>query len=175
MEWLRLTPSTLADDPAIADAVERFEPPAPQEAGAAAAEWLHRHAIHNAHAVATWMMLGEDGEVAGFHALSMAEIRLTGRWQERLDVTHPRQGAVLVAWIARAANAEVHADEILLHAVGLAQRAARLVGAVALALDPFDKETESMWIESFGFRRSTTELPGRPDLRRLWNPLFPAS
>lgn len=175
MEWLRLTPSLLADDPAIAEAVDRFEPPTPQEAGEAAAEWLRRHALHNAHAVATWLMLDDAGEIAAFHALSMAEVVLTGRWRERLDVSHPRQGAVLIAWIARAAHGEVHANEILGHAGGIAQRAARLVGAAALAVDPFDEDTEAMWVEGFGFRRSATELPGRSGLRRLWNPLLPAT
>lgn len=175
LEWIRLTPTLLADDPSVADAIDRFAASGPAEAGEQAADWLRSHAVANSHAVATWLMISDELEVVAFHALSMAEVVLTGRWRERLDVTHPRQGAVLVAWLARDETSEVHADEILLHAAGIAQRAARLVGAAVLAVDPFDAAAEAMWVERFNFRRSATVLRGDEERRRLWNPLFAAS
>jgi hypothetical protein len=61
-----------------------------------------------------------------------------------------------VLWLARAANANVAAETILTHAVGIGQIAARHVGAAVIALDLFDAEAEQFWRERFGFRASLT-------------------
>ncbi len=126
--------------------------------------------------IATYVLV-EAGEVVAFYSLGMSEVVLQTRERKRLEAAHPRQGAVLILWLARADGAKVDAQTILMHAVGIGQIGARYVGAAVIALDPYDTETERFWRERFGFRRSATPVRGADGaaLRRLWQPLFPES
>jgi hypothetical protein len=172
-EWIHLTAEQLSADQALLAAIERFQAP-PGRAGDAAATWLKGGAVKETSHVATYVLLVK-GEVAGFYSLGMSEVELRTQQRKKLEASHPRQGAVLILWLARAAGAEVDAATIVQHAVGIAQVAARQVGAAVIAVDPFDAASEGYWRERFGFRSSltkTTDADGT-EHRRLWMPLFP--
>lgn len=117
------------------------------------------------------------GEVAGFYSLGMSEVELRSQHRKGISASHPRQGAVLILWLARAANASVDAATILRHAVGIAQIGSRKVGAAVIAVDPFDAATEDYWRQHFGFRPSLTKRRDADGEQRsrLWQPLFPAA
>jgi hypothetical protein len=120
-------------------------------------------------------MLLVKGEVAGFYSLGMSEVELRTQQRRRLSASHPRQGAVLILWLARAAEADVDASTILRHAVGIAQIGSRRVGAAVIAVDPYDAATETYWRKHFGFRASLTKRADADgaERSRLWLPLFP--
>lgn len=124
--------------------------------------------------IATYVQV-RGGEVAAFYSLGMGEAELRTSHRDKLGALHPRLGAVLILWLARARNAEIDVETILKHAVGVAQIGARNVGAAVIALDPYDAATERFWRERFAFRASRTR---RRDVNgeerpRLWLPLFP--
>lgn len=133
-------------------------------------------ALLEARNVATWLCV-EGDDLLAFHALTMTSLELGQRQRRLLTASHPRQGAVLIAWLARAAGAEIEGGVIVSHAVGVAQLAARLVGAVAVSADPFDAASESFWVERCAFRRSSTRHRGADgaDLRRVYLPLYGAA
>jgi hypothetical protein len=173
IEWIEeWSPHTEQERPDVAEAVSRFQAPAHLDAGRAATEWLRERAA-SAHPGCVTRILLSDNAVQGYYSLSMSEVRLSHGDRRKLDETHPRQGAVLITWLARAEDATVAdvAQQLLLHAVGVAREHAYAVGATVLALDPFDDSTAEMWREKYGFRSSQTERPGRPP--RMWKPLFP--
>jgi hypothetical protein len=172
-EWVHLTAGQLIADPALLAAIERFQAP-PGRAGEAAAAWLKVRAVRETGHIATYVLLVR-GEVAGFYSLGMSEIELRTKHRKGLSASHPRQGAVLILWLARAEGAKVDASPILRHAVGMAQIGARQVGAAVIAVDPFDMGAETYWREHFGFRSSLTRQLDADGVRRsrLWLPLFP--
>jgi len=172
-EWVHLTAEQLSADPTLVRAIERFQPP-PGRAGDAAAAWLKERALKETTHVATYMLLVE-GQVAGFYSLGMSEVALRSQHRKRISASHPRQGAVLILWLARAAKASVDAATILRHAVGIAQIGSRRVGAAVIAVDPFDAATEDYWRQHFGFRASLTKQRDADGEQRsrLWLPLFP--
>lgn len=172
-EWIHLTAEQLSADKALIRAMERFQAPTGR-AGDAAASWLKGRALKETGHIATYLLLAK-GKVAGFHALGMSEVELRTQQRKKLLASHPRQGAVLILWLARADQADVDATTIFRHAVGIAQIGARQVGAAVIAVDPFDAATEDYWRQHFGFRRSRTKRPDADNtLRsRLWLPLFP--
>ena len=174
-EWVHLTAEQLSADRELLAAIERFQG-LPGKAGSAAAAWLKEKAIKETSHIATYVLLAR-GEVAGFYSLGMSEVELRTQHRKGLSASHPRQGAVLILWLARAADAEVDATVILGHAVGIAQVGARQVGAAVIAVDPFDSDTEAFWREHFGFRSSLTRQADVDGLQRnrLWLPLFPES
>ena len=57
--------------------------------------------------------------------------------------------------------------------LGIAQIGARYVGAVVVAVDPFDAATEKYWRQNSGFRASLTRRKDADGLlrSRLWLPL----
>lgn len=174
-EWIHLTAEQLSADAALLAAIERFQAP-PGRAGDAATAWLKEGAVRETSHIATYVLLVK-GEVAGFYSLGMSEVKLRTQHRKPLSASHPRQGAVLVLWLARAVSAEVDAALILRHAVGIAQIGAHQVGAAVIAVDPFDAATETYWRERFGFRSSLTrqtDVDGA-ERARLWLPLFPES
>lgn len=173
VEWIHLTRQQLDADPSLAEAIDRFQAPK-TPAGDAAAEWLKGHAIREMGRIATYVLV-RDGEVIAFHSLGMSEVLLRTQQRKQLSATHPRQGAVLILWLARASDAQVDAETILRHAVGIGQIGARRVGAAVIALDPYDDATERFWRKRFGFRNSLTSVPDAAggERRRLWMPLFP--
>jgi hypothetical protein len=172
-EWVHLTSEQLDADEALSGAIDRFEAP-PTPAGGAATDWLKRSALHRSSHVATYVLVEGDRALA-FYSLGMGEVELRTQHRKKLESRHPRAGAAVVLWLARAADAEVEAETILRHAVGIAQIAGRHVGAGVIALDPFDSATESFWRERFGFRASLTRRrdANGEDRPRLWLPLFP--
>lgn len=172
-EWVHLTAEQLSADAELLHAVERFKAPA-TSAGQAAALWLKEQAIRETGHVATYALL-LDGEIGGFYSLGMSEVTLRTQQRKELSASHPRQGAVLILWLARSAAAKVDGATILRHAVGIAQIAARQVGAAVIAVDPFDAASERYWRERFGFRSSLTKTRNTDGARRsrLWLPLFP--
>jgi hypothetical protein len=172
-EWIHLTAEQLSADPALVRAVGQFRAP-PTPAGDAAASWLKGRALKEAGHIATYVLLVKD-QIAGFYSLGMSEVELRTQHRKELLASHPRQGAVLILWLARAAEAGVDAATILRHAVGIAQIGARQVGAAVIAVDPFDAATEDYWREHFGFRRSLTRRTDAAghERNRLWLPLFP--
>lgn len=172
-EWIHLTSEQLSADPSLSDSIGRFRAPA-NPAGEAAEKWLKGRALVEVGRIATYVLL-RDGEVVAFYSLGMSEVLLRTQHREELAASHPRQGAVLILWLARAADADVDAETILRHAVGIAQIGARRVGAAAIAVDPYDADTERFWRERFGFRSSLTRQLDADGVERarLWMPLFP--
>ena len=172
-DWVHLSPEQLAADPSLADAIEHFQAPA-TAAGGAAERWLKQSAAGQHDHVATYLLI-VDGEVAAFYSLGMSEVELRTDQRKALGAEHPRLGAVLILWLAKARNAQLDAATILAHAVGMAQIGARNVGAAVVAVDPYDAAVERLWRERFGFRASrTTRRDSEGEERpRLWMPLFP--
>lgn len=171
-EWVHLSGQQVAADPSLTEAVGRFRAPH-GDAGDAATEWLRESALDEADHVATYVAL-IDGEVAAFYSLAMSEVELSSAHRKGLDVSHPRAGAVLIAWLARAEEAEIGATEILRHAVGIARIGARRVGAAVIVVDPYDAGSEEFWRERFGFRSSRTKRVDADgeERARLWRRLL---
>jgi hypothetical protein len=171
-EWIHLTAEQLSADPGLVRAIERFQAPTGRS-GDAAAAWLKERALKETGHVATYLLLVDD-EVAGFYSLGMSEVELRSQHRKGISASHPRQGAVLILWLARAAGASTDAATILRHAVGVAQIGSRRVGAAVIAVDPFDAATEDYWRQHFGFRASLTKRTDADgqQRQRLWLPLF---
>jgi hypothetical protein len=171
-EWIHLTAEQLSADSALVRAIERFGAP-PGRAGDAAASWLKGRALKEVGHIATYVLLVK-GKVAGFYSLGMSEVELRTQHRKEVSASHPRQGAVLILWLARAADTSVDAETILRHAVGVARIGSRRVGAAVIAVDPFDAATEDYWREHFGFRASLTKRRDADgeERSRLWMPLL---
>src|SRR4051812_9645797 len=115
---------TIADDPAyahLAEGVQDFESK-DTEGGRAATDWLKYHSLANHPSTVTRLVV-RAGLVEGFYALCSAEVRLTQRHRKELEEDdenthrlHPRQGASLIAWVAKHREATVPGELILLHA-----------------------------------------------------------
>lgn len=176
--WYRWLPN-MAEEAAYSDvaaAVQDFVS-VDSDSGRAATMWLREESLANHPSTVTWLMV-QEARVEGFYALCSAEVRLTERHRKRLSAgdrahkLHPKQGASLIAWIAKHRDATVPGELILLHAAYTATEVAKLQGNIALAVDPFDEETSVFWQEEYGFRTSSITAgadAGRP--QRLWLPL----
>jgi hypothetical protein len=177
IHWIQVTSERWHNDPVFANAIRAFRPP-DLPAAKDAAHWLKHSAALAAEFQATYIYMPED-DVLAFYSLRTSEVELTQAHRKSVGLersSHPRQGAVLITWICKAAGAEVEGAEILLHAVGTARTHAKFIGAGVIALDPYDQPTSRMWQGRFRFRRSRTEItaPGGATLHRLWQPLYPA-
>lgn len=173
IEWINEWSQEVAEArPDIEAAVAKFQARQDLEAGRAATEWIRERAA-GAHPGSVTYLLVADGAVQGYYSTSMSEVRLSSGDQRKLDEHHPRQGAVLITWLARADDAIIAdvAKQLLLHVVGIAREHASAIGATVLALDPYDEATADMWRDRFGFRSSQTDRVDKP--RRMWMPLFP--
>jgi hypothetical protein len=172
-EWIHLTAEQLSADPALVGAIEGFRA-VPGPAGDAATSWLKQRALKETSHIATYVLLVE-GRVAGFYSLGMSEIELRSQQRKEMSASHPRQGAVLILWLARAVGSGTDAATLLRHAVGIAQIGSRRVGAAVIAVDPFDASAEKYWRDRFGFRASRTKRKDAEGAQRsrLWLPLFP--
>jgi hypothetical protein len=172
-EWVHLTGEQIEADGGLLESVDRFEAP-PSPAGEAATEWLKQSALDRTGNIATYVLLAGD-RVLAFYSLGMGEVELRTQHRKTVGGRHPRVGAVVVLWLARAKEADVDAEVILTHAVGIGRIAGRHVGAGVIALDPFDAATEAFWRERFGFKASLTRRrdANGEDRSRLWLPLFP--
>jgi hypothetical protein len=173
--WYRWLPDR-AGDAAFADiaaAVEDFES-VDTESGRAATEWLKQESLANHPYTLTWLLV-EEGRVEAYYAICSAEITLTERQRRQLPVhdrahrLHPRQGASLIAWIAKHRDATVGGEFIALHAAYTATEVSKLQGNIALAVDPFDEGTSEFWQSQYGFRPA--HVPEFGHRRRLWLPL----
>jgi len=81
----------------------------------------------------------------------------------RLSTSH-------LEWVGRDRRAPFGAgNHAVMHAIAVAKKVAELQGNRALTLDPFDAETQAMWLQK-GFHKTQTELGD--GLRRLYIPLF---
>lgn len=165
-EWVNWEATTREARADVAAAVERFEP-MELPAGEEAAAWLQ---AHGADPGCRTRLLITGGELAGFHALTMGQVELRSSHQQTVGAAHPRQGAVLLAWIARSRTSPGGTGEqLFLDALDRARRAVEFVGAAVLALDPYDEALDRYWRQRYGFRASQTEA--RNGLKRLWLPI----
>jgi hypothetical protein len=168
LEWLEWSPETADARPEVREAIAQFES-LEHPGGQASADWLREHAL-DAHPACRTQVLLHRGVVQGYYSLTMGEVELRRAARKELAVVHPRQGAVLIVWLARAAEPSVErvADHLLLHATATARRGAAYVGGVVIALDPYDEATAEVWARR-GFRNSVTKRPGKP--ARMWQVL----
>jgi hypothetical protein len=172
-EWVHLTGEQIEADVGLLESVDRFEAP-PSPAGKAATEWLQQSALDRTGNIATYVLL-EGDQMLAFYSLGMGKVELRTQHRKKVGGRHPRVGAVVVLWLARAKEANIDAEVILTHAVGIGRIAGRHVGAGVIALDPFDAATEAFWRERFGFKASLTrrrDADGE-ERSRLRLPLFP--
>lgn len=105
---VHLTKEQVDADPGLLQAVERFVAPL-HTAGREAAEWLKTAALGQSGHNATYVLLEEE-HILAFYALGMGEVELRTQHRRKLTSPHPRSGAVLVLWLARAADVDVNAD-----------------------------------------------------------------
>jgi len=168
LEVRRLTPELLESRPRLWGQVERFET---RRNGGDAEKWLRSEALDAYPAVVTHLFL-VDGRLEAFLSLRMGEVELNQAHRKRVrsGLKHPTQGCVLVVWTAKALDATIEYQIVVDYAVYLGRRAVESVGAVALALDPHNKELADHWLRSYGFSRSQTTA--KSELRRVWFPLF---
>jgi choline dehydrogenase-like flavoprotein len=178
--WYRWLPD-IAEEAVFSDiaaAVDAFVS-MDTEPGRAATDWLKHESLANHPSTVTWLLV-QDGRVEGYHAMCSAEITLTERHRRQLveaDRTHrlhPRQGASLIAWIAKHREANIPGELLALHAVWVAMEVAQLQGNIALAVDPFDEDTAEFWQDRYGFRAASGADRGQSNRPlRLWLPLHP--
>jgi hypothetical protein len=170
----------IADDPAyayLADGVRSFESK-DTEGGRAATDWLKYHSLANHPSTVTRLVV-RAGRVQGFYALCSAEVKLTQRHRKELQEDeehthrlHPRQGASLIAWVAKHRDATVPGELILLHAAWIASQVASLQGNILLTVDSFDESVADFWQDHYGFRLSRSPDDGESNrLLRLWLPV----
>jgi len=164
---VRLTVETLEALPALAEAVEAFEP-VPGPAGESVARWLRERALQEPQEATIRARLS-FGRITGVYALCAAQVALAEEARAELGGLHYRtQPAVLLAQFARAADAEGIGSELLEHAVGATRRALWWIGATVLVVDPFDEATDDYWRERWGLKPSEQRVPGNRRLHRLW-------
>jgi hypothetical protein len=163
--WVTLPPANVEVPAELHDALDAFDA-GERPAGNAAARWLKDQAL-GAYQTARTRLLVAEHRVAGFYSLTSARVALSQRDRRRLDVDPVQVPAALVAWIAKDARADIDGKTLLLHAAATARRVAALQATSVLVVDPFDKETATMWRARFGFRPSAE--PG--EHKRLWLPL----
>lgn len=170
IEWVSWSPATADARPDIGEAIGRFTSLA-IEAGEAAEAWL-REAALAAHPACRTNLLMHEGAVQGYYALTMCEVELSSNDRKKIGAAFPRQGAVLIPWLARARETTIPDvfEQLLLHAVGSSRRGADFVGAAVIALDPFDEATAELW-RARGFKQSRTMRGEKP--ARMWRPLWP--
>jgi hypothetical protein len=176
--WFQWTPanaeSVAYED--VAKAVGEFES-LDTNAGQEATRWLREQALPNHPSTVTYVLLSRT-RLEGYFAIASGSVTLTQRDRRELTpgqqdyLLHPTQGASLIAWLARHRDAETPGQTIVLYALSIALKVARLQGTPVAVLDPFDDDSADFWAERYGFRRSRTQAGN--DVR-LWVPLHPRS
>jgi len=165
--YVRVDQSAIAALPELGDAIRSFEP-VPGPAGESVAAWLTERALNEPQEATVRVRLSH-GQVTGVYALCAAQVALGSDERAHLGGVHYRtQPAILLAQIARSAQASGIGAEMLTHAARTAQEALWYVGATTLVVDPFDEATEAYWREHWGLRPSAQRTPGNRQLRRLW-------
>ncbi len=144
--WVRLDLET-RDDPDLIQMVEEFVP-LDHPAGAEAGRWLREDALDNDGLTKTRLLVSDE-RIEGFIATCFGSVELSNGGIRRLTVPRHLQRravpALLVCWVARHQDSEIPGLQLMLTAVGLARKAKRIGGLVALALDPHDNEVAEMW------------------------------
>jgi hypothetical protein len=172
--WYQWTPANAASA-AYADierAVADFES-IDTDAGREATRWLQEDALRDHPSTITYVLLS-GSRIDGYFAIASGSVTLTQRHRKGLApgqsdyVLSPTQGASLIAWVARHRDGATPGRKIVLYALSIALKVARLQGTPVAVLDPFDDATAELWVERYQFRRSRT--PGGNDMR-LWVPL----
>lgn len=173
--WFRVDFETVAAQPSLAQAMQRFEAstegPAGKDGAAAATQWLREFAIDDRSSVTRLLL--DEGAVIAYYTLSSGQAEI--RDAERRDVLKFLGGAEIgsshIKWMARAAQApDGAAAAAILHAGSVASDLAVQEGKGLLTLDPYDASTEAMWRE-WGFERTDTPAPTGEGLMRLYMPL----
>jgi hypothetical protein len=173
--WFRVDFGSVAADPSLAQAVQRFEAseegPAGKGGATAATQWLREFAIDDRSSVTRVLL--EDGEAIAFYTLSsgQAEIGDASRRDVLKFLGGSEIGSSHIKWIARAVQApNGAATAAILHAGSVARDLAVQEGKGLLTLDPYDAATEAMWRE-WGFEPTDTPSPTGKGLMRLYMPL----
>jgi hypothetical protein len=168
--WVRWNPAARATYSWLGQAIADFDP-GPLAAAQAAAKWLREDGLGDE---SQPYLAVADQAIAGFYALTVGQVILSGHHRKKLHLTFSTQGAVLLTWIAKSAQHEFDGGVLLTDAIGIALEVAEKASATVLALDPYDRATADMWKTRYAMRESRTELgarDGEPALRRLYLPL----
>jgi len=137
------------------------------DAGVAAGEWLRTIALDSTSA-RTWLLVG-SGSVLAYCALPSGTVPLSRRERASVGSAYRTTPATLMAWAAKAVDADVDGQEIVEHAVSMAVRVRRFQGNCVLALDAFDGQVAAIWKGRYGFRDAAPPLdPASEPTRRLW-------
>lgn len=169
-DWVLWTPELASSEPEIFQAIDQFES-RDCDAGKAATSWLKESALDN-HPSTVTQLLVLDGRIEAFFALCSGQVRLSQRQRKRLlrrgtglypgkrlHELLPTQPVALIAWLAKHKESDIPGEEILLQASAAALEVIEVIGQgqIAIALDPFDRETSDFWKREFDFKSS--QLP----------------
>lgn len=151
----------------IARAIEGFQP-VDRGAGSAAAEWLKKEAIGDYPATATWLFY-ENGRVEGFFAIRSGNFVSQERRRDRLPGRGILKPASDITWICKHAEAEIPGQILIMRAVSIAMKVAKLQGNVALVINPYDEATAALLQRKYSFLNTARSgqlflpvLDGRP-------------
>jgi hypothetical protein len=170
--FLRWTPASAEEYPEFVREVAQFDA-GKRDAGQQAARWLRERSLP-APAESVTRLLLDNGRLLGFYALASGATELTRSQRRALGAGDRRtQPATLLTQIARDVRAPAGTGgRLLQHSWAVARRAAGVIAATVLALDPYDTQTAEMWIKRWGFHDSAGPGPGGHE-HRLWIPLTP--
>ncbi len=133
----------------------------------AAVEWLSTIAL-DAESARTWLLIGSERVVA-YCALASGSVPLSRRQRAAVGSAYRTTPATIMAWAAKAMDAEVDGRVIVEHAVSMAIRVRRFQGNCVLGLDAFDEDVAAIWKGRYGFWNAAPPLePAAEPPRRLW-------
>jgi hypothetical protein len=164
-DWFRWTSSSASrsEYADIATAVERFEG-VETPAGAAAARWLKDEALRGSDETVTYLLVARE-RIEGFFSIVGGSIELTS---EGSPTGRNTVGASVVLCLARHRDADPLTEpKILMYAISIALKVARLQGTAAMLLWPYDDAQAESFIDRYGFRKLGSGSP------ILWIPLHP--
>src|SRR5436309_2229411 len=104
-------------------AIERFDA-GPTPAADAASDWLRTVALDSSSA-RTWLLVASES-VVGFCALASSSVPLTRRGWVEVGSRYRETPATLVAWAAKAVDADIDGGVLLRHADAIAQMVMRM-------------------------------------------------
>ncbi len=170
--WIALRQRDVVPEELLA-AIREFDA-GPHPAAVAAAEWLRTIALDSSSA-RTWLLVGSH-TVLAYCALASGSVPLTRRQREEVGSAYRDTPATLVAWVAKATEAEIDGRDLVGHAASIAIEVRRLQATCVLALDPFDENVRRLWMDRYGFREVAPPLESTSKAStRLWISLRPAS
>ena len=173
-DWIQWTPKSAKEKPWLSRAVAAFKPvdtTAGKLAGERNAKFLQDEALDKHPSTVTHLLVREH-RIEGFFALCSGTAKMSegddrGPGQGDREVRlSPRQPVAHIAWIGRDRRSVITGTDLLAGAAALAlEIIERGQGQIALSLDAFDEATAEMWVDNFGFNR-TSEFDGRIPLWR---------